>query len=287
MIQVILNSLISGLLISLAAYSFSIVFKVTRVFHLAQAGLYALAGYGFAALWKYSLLLAVISGIGFTIMVAWLIELFVYRPLFQSGSAQIISLISSIGANVVIINTLAIFFGNSVLTIDTSNLIYFEINGIVLTQIQLIQLIVSIVLLLFIGVLFQILNIDLLVRATANNDYMAGIVGINVPKIRLITMMVGSGLVGIASILSVMDTGIDPYSGVTITLTAAVVAILTGSTKLLPTILVAINVVLIQNLMEWWTSAQLKEGIIFLLLLLVLLWRTEGIVSYKIRTDLK
>lgn len=287
MIQVIINSIVSGLLLALVAYGFSIVFQVTRVFHLAQAALYALSGYVFVSLFNENLALAIIGSLTISLLAAFSIEKLVYVPLFRSGSNQIISLISSIGVNVVLINTLALIFGSSSLTVETGELRSYEAGNINVTQMQLVQLMVSLVALISVGFVIRLLKVDLLFKATATNDYLAGIMGINVPRIRLLTILIGSALVAIASMLSTADIGIDPYSGVTITLTAAVVAILTGSIGLVPTILVSIALALIQNMTEWYASAQWKEGITFVLLLLVMLWRTEGIVSYSLRKDLK
>jgi len=47
----------------------------------------------------------------------------------------------------------------------------------------------------------------------------------------------------------------------------------------------AIALTLLQNSVEWFLDAQWKDAITFLILLLVILFRTEGIISYNLRKD--
>lgn len=46
-LQFITNGLVTGLLYSLFAIGFSLVYNTTRIFHIAAAALYVIAAYGF------------------------------------------------------------------------------------------------------------------------------------------------------------------------------------------------------------------------------------------------
>ncbi len=118
MIQILLNSLISGLVLALIAYAFGLVFHVTKVFHFAQAGLFAVAGYVFFSFFSINPILAFIGGLIISVICAIIIERLVYFPLFRTNSNQIIALISSVGLNMILINVLAIIF---VITAEKKN----------------------------------------------------------------------------------------------------------------------------------------------------------------------
>jgi branched-chain amino acid transport system permease protein len=115
----------------------------------------------------------------------------------------------------------------------------------------------------------------------------ASVLGVNTKRIRLIAMIIGGLFVAIASILKLYDTGMDPYSGLTITLSASVAVIVGGSNSLKGTIIASLLIASLQTITEWFLSSQWKEGMTFLLLILVILWRTEGIVSFKMRVEEK
>ena len=75
--------------------------------------------------------------------------------------------------------------------------------------------------------------------------------------------------------------------GMNITLSAVVVVVLAGQNKLSSLLFASMFISIIQNFTEWFLSAQWKEGVTYLILILVLLFRTEGIISYKLRVEEK
>ncbi|MCI0668057.1 MAG: hypothetical protein L0Y43_08390 [Methylococcaceae bacterium] len=98
-VQLIFNSIVSGLLLALVSLGFGLIFSTTKVFHLAHGAIYVcgaycyfwLAGTGLP-LWLSAIITAV-----FTAALAALCEWLVYRPLDDKKSGQAITLISSMG----------------------------------------------------------------------------------------------------------------------------------------------------------------------------------------------
>ncbi|MBK7970987.1 MAG: branched-chain amino acid ABC transporter permease [Bacteroidetes bacterium] len=125
------------------------------------------------------------------------------------------------------------------------------------------------------------------VRAMMSNETVASVMGVNSNAIRLFTMAFGSILAAIAAVLRLYDTGIDPNGGMGITLSAAVAVIIGGGSSIRGTIIASLLIAFLQTTTEWFLSAQWKEGMTFLLLIIVILWRTEGIVSFKMRVEEK
>jgi branched-chain amino acid transport system permease protein len=292
-IQIIFNSLAAACLLALAAYGFTLIFRITRAFHLAQAGVYASGAYAYVlGIENFgcslgSTFLAVLLAMIVTSGLSWLIEKNIYLPIYTQRGNEALTLIGSLGANVVLINLIAIYFGSEVKVVPecwkTKPLE--PISGLIITNLQIVQISVSCLVLL---ILYWILNRStqlLAFKAVSDNYDLAEVSGLNVKKIRTSAMIGGSLLVLIAGILRTHDIGVEPYSGVEFTLSAAVIAVLTGSIGVLETLLIAIALTLLQNLTEWFLSAQWREGLTFLCLLFVLLWRTEGILSHQIRKD--
>ena len=88
--QFIINGLITGLLYSLLAIGFALVYNTTHIFHIAAAGIYVFAAYMF---WWLSgklglpIIFAAALAISLTMGLSLLSEVGVYRPLRKKHSS--------------------------------------------------------------------------------------------------------------------------------------------------------------------------------------------------------
>lgn len=286
-IQILLNSIVSGLLLSLVATGFTYIFQVTKVFHLAHGGIYVSGA--FACWWVLTKTDNWFFAVAFSILAVavliYLIEKSIYLPLTKKQSNQSISLIASMGLYVVIVNVLAMLFGNENKIIGNTISGSFGLGNIILTKVQMIQTVAGIVATATFLLYLKITKSNLALQAVSDNETISKVFGINTESERTKVFIIGSILASIAAILKTMETGIDPQAGMSITLTAAVVAILVARLNVLLIIAFSIGLTILQNSVEWFLNAQWKEGITFLILLLVILFRTEGIISYNLRKD--
>ena len=114
-LQFIINGLITGILYSLLAIGFALVYNTTKIFHIAAAGLYVFAAYMF---WFFSvqadlpIIVASIVAIVLSMLLSLLAEIIVYRPLHKKNASLNVAMIASIGIMIAIINTIAMLFGN-------------------------------------------------------------------------------------------------------------------------------------------------------------------------------
>lgn len=286
-LQILLNSFVSALILSLVAIGFTYIFLVTRVFHLAHGGVYASGAFVFwwiltkTGNWPASIAFALVT---VTILI-YSIEKTVYLPLSEKQSNQSISLIASMGLYVVIVNILALLFGNENKSINNSISGSFGIGNIIFTKVQIIQAVTGIMAALTFLIYLRLTKSNLALQSVADNETISKVFGIKTEKERVKVFVAGSVLACIAAILKTMEVGIDPHAGMSITLTAAVVTILVSRLNILLIVAFSIALTLLQNSVEWFLNAQWKDGITFLILLLVILFKTEGIISYKLRKD--
>ena len=288
MVQIFINGIISGLLLALVALGFHVIFSATKIFHIAHGGIYVAGVYFFYWLNPFAgVLVSVILSLIFAFCLGLFIEWSVYKPLMKKSNNQNIALISSLGVYMILINTIALLFGNEtkILSNTISEGIY--IGEYIITRPQLIQAIVSIPIIILFAIFMNITGLGLKVRAVSDNPVLARVVGIKIQTVRYIVFGIGSLMAASAAMLKAYDTGIDPYSGMAITLSAAVVVIIGGTSSLYGTIMASLFLAILQNCTEYFLSSQWKDTITFTILILVLLWRTEGILQFNIRTDEK
>jgi branched-chain amino acid transport system permease protein len=287
-IQILINSLINGLLLALVAMGFHIIFSATKIFHIAHGGIYIAGVYFY--LWS-SPVVGVASGIILSVVFAFLLGVFiewsVYKPLLKKSSNENIALISSLGVYIIIINVVALLFGNETKILDNTIRESLTFGEIIITRPQVWQLIFALPLIALFLTFIKVAGYGLKIRAISDNPVLARVMGIKIQNIRYIVFGIGSVMAVSAALLKGFDTGIDPYSGMAITLSAAVGVIIGGSSSLRGTILASILLAIIQNFTEFFLSAQWKDTVTFTVLIIVLLWRTEGILQFNVRVDEK
>ena len=296
-LQLIVNAIVSGLLLSIVAIGFHFIFNTNKVFHLAHGAIFAAGGYSFLFFIKlfhqtgtinsiFLFILSIIVTFLFIVIISYLIERWIYQPLRNKDVDQSITLISSMGVYLFIINLIALIFGSDskILELQLGSGLF--IYGASLSSIQIVQAVISLIF-IFAIIYFNRTKWYLKIKAVVDRPSVASILGININHIRYLTIAIGGILAAIGGILKIYDTGIYPSVGLAITLSAAVAVILGGNYNLIGTILSSFIIAFLQTLTEWFFSAQWKDTITFVVLILVILWRTEGIVSFKMRIEEK
>lgn len=286
-LQISVNSLASALVLSLVAIGFTFIFRVTKVLHLAHGGVYVAGAFAFwLALTKTnSWFIAIAIALVIVTILIFLIERTIYFPVSKGPANQRISLVASLGIYVMIVNTVALLFGNENRLLENSISGSFEIGGVVLTKVQATQIMVGIAVISAFDIYLNLTKSRLALQSLSDNKTVSEVLGVNTEKERLRVFIAGSVLAGIAAILNFLEVGIDPHAGMSVTLAAMVVTVLVSRLNSLLIIAFTFALTLLQHLVEWFSNAQWRNGVTFMILLLVILFRTEGVISYNLRKD--
>lgn len=284
--QPLTNGIISGCVYALVATGFGLIYNATKTFHFAHGAVYTVSGYllyAFLNRLGFSLVISILGAISGAIVLGAIIELIIYQPLVRRKAHPNVILISSLGTYIVLINCIALVFGNEAKTIHSAMEKTYFIGNVILTQIQVIELIVSVILFSVILLIMKRTKLGWSIRALANSPLLATVIGIDVERIRISVFAIGSGLAGVAAILLARDIGIDPNIGFPILFVSAVAAIIGGVNVLAGAVVGAFLLGVIQNLVLWTLSVRWQETITFLILILFLLFRPQGILGVRKR----
>jgi branched-chain amino acid transport system permease protein len=114
--QVLVNGFVSGASIALLALGFAVVYLPTRVFHIALAGIYSLVPFLALTLgsvgipWPICAIVAILGGGVLSV----LCEGFNHARLDRKGAGPGLHLVSSLGIFIVIVQLIAMIWGNEV-----------------------------------------------------------------------------------------------------------------------------------------------------------------------------
>jgi branched-chain amino acid transport system permease protein len=286
LVQFIINGLITGILYSLSAIGFALVYNTTKIFHIAAAALYVAAAYifyfAFHTLALPSLFSAVIALVC-TALLSILCEWSVYRPLYNKKSSLNVVMISSIGAMTVLINVIAMIFGNETKVLDNSIQRVYTFNDIIVTTPQLWQLIAGLVAIVCFVIFLKFSKFGLKAKALSNDNILFEVLGFNITVMRILVFALSGVFLALGSCLTAYDIGMDPHVGMPLLINAMVAMIIGGTGRFEACIIGGILLGILQALVVYQFSANWQNAITFLALLLFLFFRPQGVMGYKKR----
>ncbi|HDR68322.1 MAG TPA: branched-chain amino acid ABC transporter permease [Bacteroidaceae bacterium] len=285
-LQFIINGLIMGSIYSIVALGFALVYNTTRIFHISYAALYIAAPYfllTFYSKFGMPFLMAFVLAVFSTVIIGLLIELVIYKPLVRKNSSSNIIMISSIGVMIIIINMIALIYGNEtkIINPDISKTVRF--GQLIVTYTQLIQLLVcSLIIIVFLAFL-KFSRFGIRTRAMRDDNELCSVFGMDIQRMRIILFSLSTVFCAVGGGLVAWDVGMDPYVGMPMLLNAVVALIIGGVGRFEAPILGGYIIGILQSLSVFMFSARWQDAVTFTLLILFLLLRPQGILGEKKR----
>ncbi|MFX0194908.1 MAG: branched-chain amino acid ABC transporter permease [Candidatus Hodarchaeota archaeon] len=289
--QLMSYGIIAGCIYALIALGFSVIYRTVRFFHFAHGVVYACGAYLAYSVLRIAcgesnspaaLILAVSGGITGAVILGVLIDRLVYEPLRKRKSPNFVFLLASFGVFIFIQNLIQLIFGAQILTIRTGPVKEgHHILGAVITNIQILILVVSVSLCAVLWLFIQKTKMGKAMRAVADDPLAASVVGINPEKIILAAFAIGSALAGVAGILVSYETNIEPTMGMNAILKGIIASIIGGIGSIPGAMFGGLFLGLAENLGIWKISAGWKDCIAFVILIIFLLLRPGGIMGIK------
>ena len=119
------------------------------------------------------------------------------------------------------------------------------------------------------------------IRATVQDGEAAMLMGIPVPKIFLFTFAAGSALVGLAACVMMPLFSVFPTVGLNFVLIAFVIVVLGGMGSIGGALLGGICVGVVQSLSSYYVAPAFGQMFFFILFLLVMIFRPNGLLGQK------
>ena len=240
--QLFLNSIITGSLYSLIALSFTVIYRTVKFFHFAHGVVYtagAYFAYTFIIILGMDPILSFFLASSLAGIAGIVIDKSVYLPLRRQKAPNLVFLIASFGVFILLQNLIQIIYGAQILTIRTGPVKEGHlILGAVITDIQILILVVSCTLLAVLWLFIQRTRLGKAMRAVSDDPVAASVVGINPERIILVSFGIGSALAGAAGILISLETNIEPTMGFNAILKGIIasITIYTGLFTIIPPI---------------------------------------------------
>ena len=286
LLQFIVNGFITGILYSLCSIGFALVYNTTRIFHIAAAALYVVAAYTLYYiynLWDFPLAFGIMAAMAVTALFSVGTEWAVYRPLYNKKSSLYVVMIASIGLMTVLVNLVAMLFGNETKVINNAIQKTYTFGEIIITTPQMLQLIVGVAVIIGFMFFLRFTRFGLQTRALSCNDVLFRTMGYSIRVTRLKVFALSGAFLALASSLTVNDIGLNPHMGMSVLVNAMVAMIIGGVGRFNACVLGGIMLGILQSLVVYQFASNWQNAITFLVLILFLFLRPQGFIGYKKR----
>lgn len=290
--EVLIGGLMSGVLYSLVALGFVLIFKASGVFNFAQGAMVLFAALSLVRLMEWMpFALALLSTVAIMVLVAFVIERAVLRPLV--GQHALILFMATIGVTFVLDGFGQTIWGSDAYALDLGISarpwrIFPEVfppRGIRMSPIDVFATVVAGALVVVLSIFFHGSKIGRALRAVADDHQAAQSVGIPLNYIWLIVWSVAGVVALVAGMAWGSKLGVQ-FSLATVALKALPVLILGGLTSVPGAILGGLIIGSGEKLAEVYLGPALGGGIenwfAYVLALAVLLIRPQGLFGERI-----
>ncbi|NQU77959.1 branched-chain amino acid ABC transporter permease [Candidatus Falkowbacteria bacterium] len=283
--QLFFNGLIAGAIYALVAAGFSLIYSTGKFIHFAHGAVVAVAAYflyTFFSILGLNFYLAVILTIISSGFFGWIINKIIYEPLRRKKASNVILLIASVALLILLESLILLIFGADVKTIGFIKIAKgLEIFSAVITPLQIIIILSSLVLLLILYLFMKKARLGKAMRAVSDNKDVAEIVGISSKKIYSWSFIIGSAIAGVAGILVGLEQNLEPMMGTHLMIKGFTAAIIGGIGSVPGAILGAFLLGLVENFGIWFLPSGYKDAIAFVILFIFLILRPQGILGRK------
>jgi len=279
LIQYALSGLSTGAIYALIGFGFAIIYNSTGIINFAQGEFVMLGGMCtvfFLTFMEWALVPAIVLAISVSTLVGVVFERLAIRPLRNATPLSLV--IITIGASIFIRGAAMLVWGKD--TYDVSPFSgddpLYLLGATILPQHIWIF---AITILIIIGsrLFFNYSILGKAMRACAYNPQAAGLVGIDVKKTVLFSFMISSAIGSMAGIIIAPLTMTSYDVGIMLGLKGFCAAIIGGMSSGIGTVIGGLLLGMLESFGAGLVSSGYKDAIAFVILLLILVFRPQGI----------
>lgn len=285
--QIFVNGLLQGVLIGAVGVAFALVYRTTKVFYVALGGSVASAPYLASAALGTGLhgWLSAMVAVVLVAAIGILVEEAIHWPLARKRAPPEVHLIASLGAYLVLVQCIAIVWGNETRVFKSGADATLSFGGITLAQAQLVGPTLALVATVGLFGWLNGANRGTELRALADNPVLVALLGRNVRVLRRWAFGLSGALAATVALAQAWDVGYDPHTGLNVVLLGMAAMIIGGTGSTVGPLIGGILLGVLRAEVVWLGSARWQEAATFAVLALFLFFRPQGLFARPTRIE--
>jgi branched-subunit amino acid ABC-type transport system permease component len=279
LVAILINGLSMGLIYGLIACGFSLVFRMTRVINFAAGDITMLGGmigYTLYVTLHLPFWVVLIASMLATGLFMVLVDRIALRPAYRRG--VLAAVVSTIGLSFFMENGAQIIWGRGGFSFPTvfGNEVI-DVGGVRLVPERVAIFLIGLAVTGILTFFLMRTKLGMAARATAGDRETALLMGIDVAQMNSLSFFIAGALGAIAGVLAAPITFLTATMGLPLAVKGFVAALVGGMGNLPGAIAGGIILSLVETTAGTYFDANYREGITFVILIIVLLLRPRGI----------
>ena len=275
-LQLLIDGLLIGSIVAIAAYGLALVWGVMNVKNLAQGDFVIMGGYIAFTLSQPPINLHPLLSIPiiFVLMFSfgWVLYYTIIRRVIERDLFT--SLLATFGLAIVIQQLINLAYGPDVQTVESGMAIREFFDGeITIADTKLVSFLLAVVLALVITFFMKKSRMGRAIRATSQNARAARIMGIDTDRVYAFTFSLNAGICGITGVLISIIWVIQPFLGTAHSIRSFVIVTSAGFGNIIGVILSALGLGTIEQFSGFIFGAEFQQATVVGLLVVVLIFR--------------
>jgi branched-chain amino acid transport system permease protein len=285
LLNALVSGLLTGLVYGLSALGLSVIFGVIRIVNFAHGEIMVLGMYfalvafrvvGLDPLLSVPLAAAILFGVGYA-MQRYVVARVAYLP----DHMQFLLLA---GIAIMMVAGSLVAFGPDAQGVQLPYALdSFQIGGLIVDKVRLYAALAALAVASLLLAFFKYSATGRAIRACADNNLGARVVGLNVDRLYALTFGIGAACIGAAGCIILLLVQVHPYLAPGYTLLAFIVVIVGGMGSLYGALLGGVLIGVSEEIASVLLQPSLKTAFSFGLLILVLLLRPQGLLGKAVR----
>ncbi len=274
--------LVTASILAVAGVGFTLQFGVTNILNLAYGDIMTAAAFIAYLVTSagISVWLALAAGAAFGAVFSVLLNRALYTPFVRHGTRLFGMIIVTISVSLIVQNGLQAIFGAGFFSLNMARPKPIHIAGMVFTTVQFAIIGIAVAAMLLIHLLLRYTKLGKAMRATASDPELARNCGIATDRVIDLAWALSGTLCGLAGVILVMNvTAFTDTTGSQFLIPVVAVAVLGGIGQPYGAMLGALVIGIASEVAAAVISPDYKNVVAFVILVIVLLVRPQGILS--------
>lgn len=283
-LQLVLRSLETGSVYALAALGIIIIYRTSLITHFAQGSMGMFSAYMVTYafnIWGFPLWLSTIAGVVTAVALGFLVDILIIRH--TKNASPVAKQIITLGLIMVFLGLAPICFG-----VDPFQLPRFlqsgefSFLGATISHNAVLNITIGVVLMGFLFFVLQKTKLGLAVRTTASNEPTARMMGVPTRMVTMIAWAVAGALGTLAGVMIAPTTTVTPTLMNAVQVNALFACVLGGFQTFYGPVIGAYVIAIGANLITYYYSSVWGGQLMYLVILVFLLFRPNGLVGKKL-----
>jgi branched-subunit amino acid ABC-type transport system permease component len=276
------SGLVTAAIIALSTVGLSLQYSVTRTINFAHGELMTVGAYAGYVVAQHSsnVVLQGAAAIAAGAALAWALNRSLFHPFTRRGAGPLTIFVLTIAASLIVQNVLEAIFSGNFVNYPSPVTTAYRVGPFRWTLTDLLTMAVAVVVLLALHVTIRRTKFGKAQRAVADDVALARTTGVPAQRIIDLTWVIDGGVAGLSGMLLALQVGsFTPSLGFTFLLVIFSAAIVGGIGQMYGAMAGSLIVGVVMEVSALYIPPDYKETMAFLILIVVLLLRPQGIVA--------